>query len=102
MNSSTSLHLEYAHDVMEVYKHIQRGFGDQEGVTQSQHALLDWALNPENKKEFFKTIVPKAAEIIAKAEGGDEAFDGLIKGERKAIAELQLELASAVEASKSH
>lgn len=97
----TPIHLQWAEDVMEVYKHIQRGFGDKENVTEAQHAMLDWATNPENKKIFFKEFVPKAADMLSKGEGDDPALDGLLQGERKAIAELQLALADAVEASKS-
>lgn len=95
------IELSWADDVMHVYDHIQRGFGDEENSTESQRALLIWAQDKENQKEFFKSIVPKAADMLAAAHGKNPKLEALVQGERQKVEDLQLLLAAAVETAKT-
>lgn len=101
MAQEIPLELEYARDVMRVYQHIQRGFGDDPEATEAQRTLLDWVTNPENKKEFFKSLVPQAAKMLAEAQKGTPKAESLLQGERKKVEELQFELMDMVRGSNA-
>jgi hypothetical protein len=93
--------LTWAEDVMSVYEHIQRGYGDDEDeATESRRQMLMFAQNPENQKEFFKMIAPKAAEMIAKFNQKSPAEEQFLLHEKKSIAELRQALGEAVNAAE--
>ncbi len=91
--------ISYARDVMYVYKHISAMSSDLPNPTSAQKGLWEWATNPENKEKFFSTILPKAQDTIIKQKKTEDP-DAQIVDERRAIKDLKVLLAEAVEDSQ--
>jgi len=91
--------LEYARDVMYVYKHMTKMSSDLPDPSPSQLGLFEWVQNPEFKEKFYGQILPKAQDTLAKAKKTADP-EATILEERRAVKDLRLILADAIEESK--
>lgn len=91
--SKQSFELEWARDVLAVYK--CQGKGLPKSASVARKALFDWVLEEGNDTELFTKLVPKAIEIMGKYDKHTEEQAVVVK-ERKSIAELKAILSEAV------
>lgn len=77
----------FAEDVMLVYEHIREPFLPETVSTPARQELHEWAQS--NKKEFFKTFVLKAGDIMAKFTKPDDDIE-ILRAERRSIADMKI------------
>lgn len=101
MIKGTSDELLWANEVMEVYKNLGSLPGSRNWSSSSASHLYDWVVGEDRKHEekFLTTIISKATDILTKNSQEDIA-DAVKEIDLKTITELQLSLATALQASK--
>lgn len=91
--------LQYAFEVLEVYRSLGDMSSECNFRTSSAKKLYEWASNEPNQEKFFSQMVPKATELIQKHRE-TETPDEIVKAENKSIAELRVILLEEVEKSR--
>jgi len=95
------LQLGWVRDVLDVYQNMGR-IGDDAYKPRSGSAkeIKNWVEEKtDNKELFFKTMVPKALDILAKIQPPEE--NSVLEHEKKPIAELKTLLSLALEKAKN-
>lgn len=90
--------LVWAREVLLVYRNMGKVAGRRALGSSSAKALHEWASNPENMKDFYNNIVPKATAVISKYQSED--VSEVLKAEASSVADLQGRLRKALEAAK--
>jgi hypothetical protein len=81
-----SIGLRYAEDVIAVY---EAGMECDKDWPIRRRELHAWANLGENREKFYSQLVPKAAEVLHKHSGDDDA-DFIAREERRSVNDLKL------------